>query len=88
MCHEYVIEEQENGTSAMEGLCLGFIHGVIDVGQSTSDKHWKICPADPAKVGNIAKVLVKLLEDTPQIHHERASVIVVKLLQKAHPCPS
>ena len=63
------------------GYCIGLVKGV-----SFSSPH--VCPAKGVKFLQEARVVVKYLEDNPQILNLDETVLTETALSKAFPCPN
>jgi Rap1a immunity proteins len=76
------------------GLCFGIIEGVIEsqLMWQASDKLDKrnhfmsFCIPERVSNDQILRVLVKHLEDHPELLHEGASYLILESLNKAFPC--
>ena len=73
--------------------CMGTLRGAIAINAmyrvALSDKEDKalFCPPDNATIGQSVRVVVKYLEDHPAELHEQDSLLIVKALDGAFPCP-
>ena len=68
------------------GYCLGLVHGYRDM------RHYYLqdlfCPPNSVNDEQMARVVVKYLEEHPAELDERHSAVLVKALQAAWPCQS
>ena len=70
-----------------DASCIGYIYGVYDRNFWDSEQGYPICFPKGSDAEQMAKVVVKKLNDSPEILHVNASVIVVGSLANAFPCP-
>ncbi|MBB5322636.1 Rap1a/Tai family immunity protein [Marinobacter oulmenensis] len=84
----------ENPISALieMGYCLGYVAGVSDYSTVTADmasgelESLKSCRPPSALNEQLAKVVVKFLEDNPKLHHLDEATLVALALHDAFPC--
>jgi|SRR5271157_2805602 len=69
-----------------DGYCTGFIVGSGQVMQSEPGPSL-ICIPGEATVGQAKLVVIKYLNDHPEILHLPASILIRRALTKAWPCP-
>ena len=73
-------------------FCIGYIVGVSDGidwfdGDGDDDPVFPSCPPTDLTMIQMAEVLLKYLEDTPQFLHLPATPLIAGALVKAFPCP-
>ena len=68
------------------GFCSGFIWGVADGHQLTSDESTSFCSPEGATSDQMGRVVVKYLRDHPEKLHEHAVLLVAIALIEAWPC--
>ena len=69
------------------GFCIGFVNGLVN-GYVFSDRNTYLCPPANSNVGQWERVIIKYLEDNPQMLHEPASVLAINAMFEAFPCPA
>jgi hypothetical protein len=69
-------------TGFRNGACAGYVAGVAD----TLTVLERICPPDGVTHGQMRKVVLKYLNDRPQLHHRYAITLVEAALNIAFPC--
>lgn len=65
------------------GACYGFIRAVKQLGEIGE----RTCPPEEVTYGQAQKIVIKYLNDHPETLHQSASVLVLKALSDAFPCP-
>jgi len=87
-------EMDKNPISALieMGFCLGYVGGVSDYSTVTADmasgEVEQLTSCRPPNVNNeqLAKVVVKFVEDNPRLHHFEEATLVALALHDAFPC--
>ena len=64
------------------GLCLGLLRGIVEMGGAMK----LICTPEEFEYSQIARVVVKRLEDHPETLHSSASPLAFTAIQQAFPC--
>jgi hypothetical protein len=79
---------------AAGGLCRGYIRGLIDAQSvfASDVKHppsWELvsCIAPDVTNAQTIEVVVKFLDNHPELLHQPAAVLVMQSLHEAFPCP-
>lgn len=71
------------------GMCLGMINGTnltMKMYQEFTPEQFRACVPGDVNNGQIARVVVKLLEEYPQRHHENDVKLIVDSLRATFPC--
>lgn len=76
-------ECSEEGSSFQDGLCLGFIIGVLD--GNNAKGFYPYCDPDNSKAGQLRDVVKKWLEDNPQFRASPAGDLVNAAMMEAFP---
>ena len=66
------------------GFCLGLMRGIVDVGGAAG---W-ICTPSEFQYSQIARVVVRDLEQNPETLHQPGSVLMYSAIRRAYPCGS
>lgn len=89
-----LITQCADGTSTGDGLCLGYILGVVDAMQAAQASGgtlvfgWNTCPPSDVKAEQLRAIVVHFLDDHPETRASSATGLVAKALSDAFPCSS
>jgi len=79
-----VCSKEDDRSGAFEtGLCLGYIAGVLDLGNHLT----LICYPPSVTNGQIRDIVVSNLRAHPEERHVASDLLAVKYLSSAFPCP-
>jgi hypothetical protein len=75
------------------GYVSGFTEGVYYEAMYATAKGKQVAPEafcipDDVEHGQLIRVILKHIRDNPENAHKRTSVLIIKALGKAYPCPS
>ena len=79
-----------NSISDQRG-CMGFITGYIQgvvAGSLEAKAKLPFCIPEKVTVGQARDILVKALQDRPQVRHVRSDVLMMIAFRKTFPCPA
>jgi hypothetical protein len=80
------------GPSTGDGLCLGYILGVVDAMQAAQASGgtlvfgWQTCPPFDVKAERLQTAVIHFLDDHPEARASSASGLVAKALSDTFPC--
>jgi len=69
--------------------CLNILHGLLDMHEIYTQMFNSpkiFCVPESVNLGQLAQVVVKYLNDNPQILHELDTLLIIKALKNAYPC--
>lgn len=66
------------------GFCLGLMRGIVDVAGAAGG----ICTPSEFQYSQIARVVVKELEESPETLHQPGSALMFFAISRAYPCAS
>ena len=64
------------------GLCLGLLRGIVEMSGAMN----LVCTPDEFDYTQMARIVVKRLEDHPETLHSSASALAYTAIQEAFPC--
>jgi hypothetical protein len=67
--------------------CSGIVHGLVYVG-NVLPPEWQSCPPPTSDARQLARVVVKYIEDRPERMHEDFRTLVLEAFHNAWPCKS
>lgn len=74
------------GHASFELQCLGYIQGVADASRGENWKERSYCVPRGVLTGQMQKIVVKYLNEQPEILHYTAYILVQQALLEAFPC--
>jgi len=80
-CHEWL----DNKKTAMPGVCIGVVTGVLETAPFLEPRV-RFCPPKMATRDQALRVVVKYLDSNPDKLHEVFTGLVIVALQQAWPC--
>jgi len=78
--------ECNNESSKAQSYCLGFVTGVAEVLDSNAVNGYSACVPNKVNQGEVRDIVVKFLEDHPELRHYEAHVLIARALSEAFPC--
>jgi hypothetical protein len=80
-CHEWL----NNKKTAMPGVCIGVVTGVLETAPLLEPR-FRFCPPTTATRDQALRVVVKYLDSNPDKLHELFTGLVIVALREAWPC--
>ena len=94
-CKDTLVTHDKGRASFSFGasFCLGWVNGLMGMhkafrGVNTNNAiNMLYCPQEELKIGQAIKILVKYLEDNPDMIHLKPTSIYINAMKEAFPCP-
>ena len=80
--------ENKKSTDLDYGLCLGYIRGIVDVHNTFVAGGLilpRYCLAKGVTTGQLQKIVVKFMEERPELLHQSAGIFVIAAFSSAFP---
>ncbi len=80
------MDRDATANSLRMGFCQGFLSAMVDMSQFAADSA-RSCPPSGVTVGQLSRVVVAYLNEHPADLHLRDTVLVLRTMRDAFPCP-
>lgn len=78
--------QEERAASVEHGACYFYSTAVADVLATTVVNNFRACIPKAVKSEQVRDVVIKFLDDHPELRHYAASGLVAEAISKAFPC--
>jgi hypothetical protein len=82
------LQPSNSEVATLGSYCSGMLHALAGIAKFVSPQYalWRSCPPPTSDAAQLARVVVKFVEEHPERMHEDFRVLAVEALHRAWPC--